>query len=545
MPAYREDISAGRARKRLIIAGGAVLTVVITVFGVLQLLPSGDNAKPATAADEPATALTATELTNEFLNELTAGDAAAAGKLTDDAAAATKQLGDVWQGLAPTSLVASRDELVEPAAGATVAVEPFTLSWDLGDGRAWEYKSSLRLARKGADWLVRWQPGIVHPNLAAGQRLVLHDLTGQPAVVGRGGAPLITWTGDGTTAKDPRFAPLLLPAMGRVARGRTPADGWYVASANAAGKDVRVLHGRPTKPLASTLSQPVQAAAQTAVDGQAAPTMIVAIQPSTGDLLAVAQNAAAGDDLVALHGLFPPGSTFKIATATALLDAGIAGIETVVPCPGSATIGQRTVRNAGFELGDVPLRTAFAQSCNTTFAMQAAKLPPGALPRAASRLGLAADFAIPGIKTEAGTVPAAANSTEQVENSIGQGRVVASCFGMALVAATVAAGRAITPRLWRDLKTTVNAGYEPPPGAVVASLRTMMRDVVTSGRGSALDRYGDVHGKTGTAQFDDGTQAHGWFAGYRGDLAFATLVKDSSSSSAAVTVTGAFLGGIG
>jgi cell division protein FtsI/penicillin-binding protein 2 len=142
-------------------------------------------------------------------------------------------------------------------------------------------------------------------------------------------------------------------------------------------------------------------------------------------------------------------------------------------------------------------------------------------------------------------VPAAANSTEQVENSIGQGRVVASCFGMALVAATVAAGRAITPRLWRDLKTTVNAGYEPPPGAVVASLRTMMRDVVTSGRGSALDRYGDVHGKTGTAQFDDGTQAHGWFAGYRGDLAFATLVKDSSSSSAAVTVTGAFLGGIG
>jgi cell division protein FtsI/penicillin-binding protein 2 len=271
--------------------------------------------------------------------------------------------------------------------------------------------------------------------------------------------------------------------------------------------------------------------------------MLVAVQPSTGDLLAVAQNAAVGGEPVALHGLFPPGSTFKIATAAAILQAGTADIGTVLPCPGSVTIDQRTVRNADFELGPVPLRTAFAKSCNTTFAMQAAPLPPNALPEAAGRLGLGADFAIPGISTEAGDVPVAANTTEQVENSIGQGRVQASCFGVALMASTVAAGHAVTPRLWRDLPTTVNAGYEAPPNATIRALRTMMRDVVTSGRGEALAPHGDVHGKTGTAQVGNGTEAHGWFAGYRGDLAFATLVLDADSATA-VTVTGAFLGAV-
>lgn len=281
------------------------------------------------------------------------------------------------------------------------------------------------------------------------------------------------------------------------------------------------------------------------MDTQRLPTMLVAIQPSTGDLLAVAQNTAAGKDPLALHGLYPPGSTFKIATATAIIEAGVADIDTVVPCPGSVTINQRTVRNADFELGDVPLRTAFAQSCNTTFAMQAANLAPDSLPRAASQLGLAADFDIPGITTEAGGVPTAADTTEQVENSIGQGTVQVSCFGLALVTATVAGGRAVTPRLWRDLDTTVSTGYQAPPTTVLRSLRTMMRDVVTSGRGTALARYGEVYGKTGTAQVGDGTRAHGWFAGYRDDIAFATLVLDGSTSTTAVTVTGTFLGAIG
>ena len=103
----------------------------------------------------------------------------------------------------------------------------------------------------------------------------------------------------------------------------------------------------------------------------------------------------------------------------------------------------------------------------------------------------------------------------------------------------------MTPKLWRGFDTRVNTGYQPPPPAVLAALRPMMREVVTGGRGSDLARFGAVYGKTGTAQFGDGTHSHGWFAGYRGGLAFAVLVEDAGAAGPAVRVTGEFLGETG
>ncbi len=66
--------------------------------------------------------------------------------------------------------------------------------------------------------------------------------------------------------------------------------------------------------------------------------------------------------------------------------------------------------------------------------------------------------------------------------------------------ATVASGKALTPKLWRDLKTKVTAGYQPPPRAVLEKVRTMMREAVTGGTAKALAGRGNVFGKTGTAQ---------------------------------------------
>jgi membrane peptidoglycan carboxypeptidase len=517
-----------------------VLVAAITVFGALQVLPDRDPVETVAADDGPPPQLTAVEVAAQFLNELTVGQAEAAARLTDDAPAATAQLTQVWRTLAPTSVTADHTAFVAPAPDATTADEPFTLTWQLGPDRTWTYQNTLHMVKGEAGWRVRWQPAVVHPRLGAGQSLTVRNGAGQPAVVDRDGTPLLVWTANGTQAADPAVAPRLTGAMGRVVQGQGGVSGWYVAMVDAAGTELGVLHGTPTTPLTATLSVPVQKAAQAAVDSHQNPTVLVAIQPSTGDILAVAQNAAAGDAPVALNGLFPPGSTFKIATATAILEAG-AGPGTVVPCPGQATVSQRPIENnERFELGDVPLRTAFAQSCNTTFAMRAAELPTDALSGAANQLGLGADFDIPGIATETGSVPAPANAVEQVENSIGQGRVQVSCFGLALVTGTVAAGRAVTPRLWRDIPTSVTVPYDPPPARVVGSLRTMMRDVVTSGTGKGLAGYGKVHGKTGTAEIDEAT-AHGWFAGYRDDIAFATLVQEGGSSSAAVEVTGKFL----
>jgi beta-lactamase class D len=534
-----DTVVFSRNKKRVIIGVGVALVIGITVLGVRQVLPSDETAEPA-AADAPSRPPSALEVTGRFLDAFTSGDTTSAGALTDDAPNATAQLGAVWVSLRPTALVADRGALVAPPTDATTADERFTLTWELGPGRTWTYESALRLVKKDADWLVQWQPALVHPQLPAGHNLALRDRTGQPAVLDRDGAPLLTWTDDATTAVDPVSAPLLRPGMSRVAGGPDAVNGWHIAVVDGAGTDTAVIHGSRAAALTSTLSRQVQHAAQAAVDTQQLPAMVVALQPSTGDLLAVAQNSEAGNEPTALNGLYPPGSTFKIATATAIVEGGVADVGTVVPCPGAVTVGQRTVRNADFELGDVPLRTAFAQSCNTTFAMQAANLPLDALSGAADQLGLGADFDIPGITTEAGSVHPATTMTEQVENSIGQGTVQTSCFGLALVSATVAAGRAVIPRLWRDLATTVTTGYQAPPAGVIGSLRTMMRAVVTSGRATALASHGNVFGKTGTAEIDDGG-AHGWFTGYRDDVAFATLVLNGDSSTTAVTVTDTFL----
>lgn len=527
---------------RVTIGVAVVLVAAITTFGVLQLVPDDTTAAPV--AEEPPVQLTASDVANEFLTDLAAGQSSAAAALTDDEAAATAQLTAVWGSLAPASVTTLRLGGEVAAPDATEFDQPFLLTWGFGDGRTWSYQSGLHMVKDDAGWRVHWQPSLLHPKLGPGQSLTLRDGHGEAAVVDRDGAPLLMWSGDDTAPADPAVAPRLTGAMGRVADGQSDTRSWYVAVTDAAGNDVAVVEGTKGGALVSTLSLPVQKAAQTAVDTQQEPAMLVALQPSSGDILAVAQNAAAGAEPAALGGLYAPGSTFKIATATALIEAGIADVDTVVPCPGSTVVGQRTIHNAGFELGDVPLRTAFARSCNTTFAEQSAGLAPDALADAAAQLGLGADFDIPGLTTEAGSIPDTTSGAEQVEESIGQGQVQVSCFGMALATATVAAGEARTPRLWKDLQTTVVAPYEGPPASVLASLRTMMRGVVTSGTATDLARYGQVFGKTGTAEVGDGA-AHGWFAGYRGDLAFATLVVHGSTSKLAVDVTGTFLGALG
>lgn len=71
----------------------------------------------------------------------------------------------------------------------------------------------------------------------------------------------------------------------------------------------------------------------------------------------------------------------------------------------------------------------------------------------------------------------------------------------------------------------------------------MMREVVTGGTATALARF-NVSGKTGTAETENqGDNAHGWFVGYRGDVAFAVLVVDAKKSAVAVNVAAAFLSG--
>src|SRR5690606_17790974 len=128
-------------------------------------------------------------------------------------------------------------------------------------------------------------------------------------------------------------------------------------------------------------------------------------------------------------------------TVSAALQAGGVNVDTVLPCPGRASIEGRTIPNDnGFDLGAVPLHTAFARSCNTTMAELGVRLPADGLTAAAAQLGLGVDYVTPGLTTVTGKVPAAQNPAQRVEASIGQGAVTASPFGMALVAASLAHG---------------------------------------------------------------------------------------------------------
>ena len=86
-------------------------------------------------------------------------------------------------------------------------------------------------------------------------------------------------------------------------------------------------------------------------------------------------------------------------------------------------------------------------------------------------------------------------------------------FGMALAAATVAAGKTPTPRLISGTQTTETGDHPPISPPMLDGLREMMRLVVTNGTARDIAGSGEVYGKTGEAEFQGGS--HAWFAGYQ------------------------------
>ena len=326
------------------------------------------------------------------------------------------------------------------------------------------------------------------------------------------------------------------------------AAGWAVTAQTSAGPQrVGGQDAEPVGDIASTLDIGMQRAAEDALASLATPAAIVAIQPSTGNLLVVGQNAPAdAQGPIALTGLYPPGSTFKTVTVSAALQAGQVTPDTIVNCPGTENIEGRQIPNDDeFDLGEVPLHTAFARSCNTTMGRLAVNLPPDALTDAAAQLGLGIDYVAPGMTTVTGSVPVADSSALRVEEGIGQGQVTASPFGMALVAATLAHGSVPAPAIVEGQPGVADRTPEPLPATIDDQVQAMMRETITDGTASQLQDIPGLLGKTGTAEYinvqNDDQRAHGWFVGIAGDLALAVFVSDAGSSVPAVDAAGRFL----
>lgn len=346
---------------------------------------------------------------------------------------------------------------------------------------------------------------------------------------------------------DPDFAPDIISRVARVVEEELEgANGWEIATVTPDGVAMKTLerHEAEEAPAVRiSLDHDVQQAAEEAVNlRRDMQTMLVAIRPSTGEILAVAQSDLAdreGD--LALSGQYPPGSTFKIISAgLGIEDQGLTP-DSIVPCPGSMNLYGRTVNNYNqFSLGNVPLELAFARSCNTTFADISTKADPGELKEIGRSFGLGMNYEIPGINTVTGSIPEGETPLERTEAGYGQGLTLASPFGMALVSATVAAGKTPNPTFISGHETKESGDAKPLKKETVDQLRRVMRAVVLpGGTAGGMRAGGEIYGKTGEAEITGGS--HAWFTGYRDDIAWATLVVLGGGSEAAVAVTDEFL----
>jgi cell division protein FtsI/penicillin-binding protein 2 len=283
----------------------------------------------------------------------------------------------------------------------------------------------------------------------------------------------------------------------------------------------------PGTPLQTTIDPTVQTAADSALVGQAKPSALVAIRISTGEVLAVSNGPNGGAYDLALTGQAPPGSTFKIVTTLALLEGGLTP-DTPVECAPTITVNGRTFHNAEEEsFGLIPFHTDFARSCNTAFVSLAPRLAPDSLQRAAASLGIGVPLHL-GISSYAGSVPVNTDPVDRAASAFGQGRVLASPLAITTATASVARGARVSPRLVLG-SAPAAAGGEALPAAPLNTLRELMREVVTSGTGTALAGVPGqpVYGKTGTAEFGSGPHpaSHAWFTGWQGDIAFGVFVQ--------------------
>jgi cell division protein FtsI/penicillin-binding protein 2 len=594
-----------------------------------------------------------------FLGDWSAGKIPAAAGDTTDATAATTLLQQTAKDLPGATLTTRTGAVSVKDSAATVA---WTATWHLAGAPDWSYGATLPLRKVGDSWKVVAQPTVVHPDLGAGQHLVLtRTLPPRAAVTDAAGTPLFSPTEVVTVGVDPgkvtdlptlaatlgaatgvdpaqitadvqkgkpgQFVPVItlrrpdfekiraqvfdlpgalfptatrvlapssrfaLGLLGRVgdataevldatkdASGRrlyaagdqlglsglerayqqqlTGTAGYTVTvkstdtSTGDTGRQIATVAPKPGTPVATPLVVALQNATDAATATQPLPTDMVVVRPGTGEVLAVSSNAAA-DPSHALSGRFPPGSTMKTMTATALLAAGKVTPDTPVPCPGTTVVDGRSFQNENqFNLGTVPLTTAFDQSCNTTFIQQGMTLPDEALSQAAASYGVGSTWKLP-VPLFGGTVPADATGTAKAADQIGQGQVLMSPAALALVAAGIASGKPAAPV---EVTGAPAAGTAPtgPSQQVLDQLRPMMRQVALVGTAKLLAGRPGVYGKTGTAEFGTATppQAHGWFMGYQlggpqGDIAFAVLVEGGNTSTLAVKVTDAFLGALG
>jgi cell division protein FtsI/penicillin-binding protein 2 len=323
---------------------------------------------------------------------------------------------------------------------------------------------------------------------------------------------------------------------------------------NQAGHTVGQLKLWPGTPGASqrtTIDSLVQDDAIAALNSVPQSGELVAVQASTGDVLAVAQHQG-GAPLPpggVLNAKLTPGTAFTIVSAAALIQSGLA-TNTPISCTNSFSVGGQTFTSYGTGT-EKPFSTDFANDCSTAFASLSERLLPGQFAQVAKAFGLQGTWSqqFP-VDAFSGSVPVASGEADLAQETIGTGNVQVSPLAMAMVAAEADSGSWHAPTVLMSPGTPATG--TPSTGSTslalspstLTSLRTLMRGAVHSGAAHAANVHGmPVYGQVGLT--NDGSTWLSWFVGYRGNVAFTIIETGRTKQLSAAALAGAFASALG
>lgn len=320
---------------------------------------------------------------------------------------------------------------------------------------------------------------------------------------------------------------------------------------NATGRVMREIdrkEGTPGTVVQTTLDHRLQNYVQARLGEESAASVVIDIP--TGDVLAISSapsfdpnlfvRGISGADYRALtehdhrpladktvQGAYPPGSTFKMVTALAALEAGVIGLDESVYCKGYTELGKRRFhcwKRAGH--GHVSLTESLEQSCDVFYYEVAQRVGIEKISEMARRLGIGVRHDLPMSAVAEGLAPDKDWKLKKykkdwlvgdtLNTGIGQGFVLASPLQLAVMTARIASGRAVSPRLIRALDGVEQPQPEAPPlgvdEALLRAVRKGMFDVMNGKHGTAsasriIEQSLLMAGKTGTSQVRNITAA--------------------------------------
>ncbi|MEU2449973.1 penicillin-binding transpeptidase domain-containing protein [Streptomyces sp. NPDC012765] len=528
-----EGTQVNGAAKGAVVGGVFLAMLGGAGYGVYTLVGDGggdgkgdETTALAEKGSGPVGEKDAAKTAKAFLAAWAAGDERVAADLTNNAAAAQAAVGDFR-----TKAYVSK-AVITPGTpnGATV---PFKVEAEItyeGTTKPLAYDSQLTVVRglTSGKPLVDWQPSVIHPQLQKDEALRAGAPASPPVkAVDRNGEEL-------TAEKYPSLRQVLAElrqTYGGKAGGKAGAELWIEPAAKEAPKRtlLTLVEGEPST-LKTYLDAKVQAAAEQAV-AKFPEASVVAVQPSNGHILAVANNRKDAFN-AAMQGNRAPGSTMKIVTAAMLLDRGLVAADKPAECAKTVTWGREFHNLNNFELpAGTNFATSFARSCNTAFIKQIKPVnDDAALPKEATEVfGIDLDWKT-GIKSTDGKVPPATGAAAAAEY-IGQGQITMNPLNVASITATARTGVfrqpvLVSPELDGRKIATAERRMK---SSVQQQLVSMMR--LTASSGTAREAMAPVRGsdkgaKTGSAEVGGaGDSPDSWFTGFSGDVAAAAMVE--------------------